>query len=158
MVVPARRAPSVVEPPEFDVLLARFENEVAVPVVAGDGRKWCQTVLASLKELGEGFDHRLAENCETLKETLKTELELADRVDKLFAKEEDLSRSMLDLERRTVALDREAERAKGGAEPTKPLEELREQWLAWIVSCRALTKEIQTWFLEANYRDAGAGD
>jgi hypothetical protein len=155
MVAPAMK---MNPPPEFDRLLAQLEVEVGIPVVAGDARKWCESVLAVLREIDVEWQQHVTENRKTLTQTLKTDVELANRVDKLAQKEAELTNHLDLLGRQTrVLLDR-AQQAEGGEEPTKAVEELREGWLAWIVSCRAVTKEIQTWFLEANYRDVGGGD
>lgn len=152
-----KRNPSV-DPQEFDRLLAQLETEVSVPVVAGDARKWCETVLEALREVDVSWQQHIAANRATLKQTMKTDLELANRVEKLAQKEVELTNQLDLLGRQTRILCDRTLAAEGGEEPTKAVEEAREGWLAWIVSCRAITKEIQTWFLEANYRDAGAGD
>lgn len=145
-------------PETFDQALARLENEVSVAVVAGDGRKWCSTVLLALREVDQSWQHHAQTNRQTMKRTMKTDIELANRVEKMAEREAELTQQLDLLGRKTRVLDDRAREAEGGEEPTKQIEEVRTDWLTWIVNCRALTKEIQTWFLEANYRDVGAGD
>lgn len=142
----------------FDLLLANLEKEVSIPVIAGDGNKWCESVLASLRDVDGSWQRHVTENRQTLQRTMKTDVELANRVDKLARKEAELTNQLDLLGRKTRILCDRAEHAQGGEEPTKALQELREGWLGWVVSCRSITKEIQTWFLEANYRDVGTGD
>jgi hypothetical protein len=145
-------------PEAFDLALARLETEVSIPVVAGDGRRWCQDVLTALREVDSAWQHHAHTNRQTMKRTMKTDIELAGRVEKLATRETELTQQLDLLGRKTRVLDERARSSEGGEEPTKAVEEVRTEWLSWIVSCRALTKEIQTWFMEANYRDVGGGD
>jgi hypothetical protein len=142
----------------IDPLLQRLEAEVGVPVVPGEGRRWCQSVLAIVAELREDWPKHLQQQRTTLKRTLKSDVDLASRVDKLAERENDVSERLNALEKKTRGLAEEATDAEGSAEPTAPIEGLREEWLGWIVSCRAVSKEVETWFVESAYRDVGAGD
>jgi hypothetical protein len=158
------KAPPAANP--IDAALAIVEAEASIPVVPGNSGRWCGTLLRAIEHIEGPWGGFVRDHEQTLKETLETDLDLASRIQKAKARLDVLVREIDRLKRSAALLKEESDPAKNDGEsgeptskePTAKVEALRKDILAWIVNCRALTKEVETWFLEASYRDTGSGD
>jgi len=139
--------------------LAELEQEGTQPVVPGELASWCRDVGAKLAAMRDAWREASRRWREETERILEKDTALAARVDELRRKEAALGDELDDASSRAKGLlagDLEdptaSEESLGGAE------RLRKDLLAWIVGARALDAEVETWFLEADYRDRGVGD
>jgi hypothetical protein len=153
-----RPVPRPSDMPEFDRVLADLEDEVGVPVLSGEARRWSESIVRLFDRLDHAWRDQVQKDRATLEETMRTDAELSAQVEKMCQREEIVARELEDLKARTGRLCEASQNVIGGAEPVKQLEEIRGEWMTWIVSCRALAKEIRTWLVESIYRDTGGGD
>lgn len=143
----------------FAAALAALEKEVEVPIVPGELNAWCTAVREKLSALREERRHCLKVHDELYEQILETDLGLAHRVRGLRERDAGLRDELGTIEERLDQLLRaDAGNPRASWEPDREAAGLREDILKWIVDSRAVEKEIETWLLEALFRDRGGGD
>ena len=137
--------------------LARLEQEVRVPVVPGEGESWCHNVSACLEQVLASYVRNLEGHRKQIDHISEMHSELAAVANRLKARERELHASIKQLLGRIGGL------LTSGSEAMQPddvrrLNAFREDILSWIVASRTFDAELETWILEAAYRDYGGTD
>lgn len=140
--------------------LEKLEETATQVAVPGEVDSWIRAVRDALDGLGPPWNRSNDSDEASYRQILKSDPELAPRVEEMREVSRELCRRLSAVEDELGEIRRKIERTPdtSGEEPVRRLEELRRKLLQWIVDCRAHRTELDTWFLEAVYRDRGVGD
>ncbi|MCA9415610.1 MAG: hypothetical protein KC917_05040 [Candidatus Omnitrophica bacterium] len=137
-------------------VLDQFEETTLVPIVPGEGEKWCVSVAKSIETTHEEIKRTLEEHQDAYARILDEDPGLSARVRELRGKEsESVEQLIAFLGKTQFAEARVKQTSENSWEPTTDLEVLRGDILDWITTTRALHEEIETWYVEAFYRERG---
>lgn len=150
-------APSPSREP-FREVLTRVERAVVAPIVPGELPDWCANVLEHLAALARVWSAQRREHAGIFEGIIARDPGLGHRVAHMHQTEAQLQRELSGLCAGVRTMAGMQAETHGSWEPRDAGYKLRERLLQFIVDCRALESEVDTWYVESRYRDRGEID
>lgn len=136
-----------------------LELEAGQPVLPGELREWCDTLLSSLGGVDMAWQRFCDEHQAILERVVRDDPALLPRAEKAMHSIAELDRGRGRLREESQALlDEDSEHPTASAEPTDRVEDCRNRVLEWVVRFRAFRGQVRTLLAESVYRDRGVAD